>query len=83
VPITQGVIDAHFDDYNGHLIGITLGQLQFFWTMFSLATWILAMGIYFRRRWIWANLVWANLVVTRLTTPSSKQPSAIAELGSH
>ena len=50
VPIMQGVIDVHFDDYSGHLIGVTMRQLQFIWLLFALATWTVAAGIYFRLR---------------------------------
>jgi hypothetical protein len=53
IPVTQGVIDAHFDAYSGHLIGVTLRQLQFVWLLFAFVTWALASVIYLRRDRIW------------------------------
>ena len=38
VPVTQSVIDVKFDDYSGHLIGITLRQLQLIWLLFAFTT---------------------------------------------
>jgi hypothetical protein len=52
-PITQNTIDVHFDDYSGHLIGVSLRQLQCVWLLFALVTWTLAAVIYFRGAWIW------------------------------
>jgi hypothetical protein len=55
-PVTQLTIDNHFDGYGGHLIGVTIGQLQLVWSLFALATWGIALAIYFRRRWIWPHI---------------------------
>ena len=51
VPVTQSVIDRHFDGYSGHLIGVSIRQLQLVWVLFALATWALAFKLSLRAQW--------------------------------
>ena len=45
-PITQTRIDARFGDKQGHLIGVSIFQLQHIWLLFALATWAATISSY-------------------------------------
>ena len=47
VPISRRVLGAHFDQYIGHLKGVTIGQLQMIWGGFAIVAWGIAAAIYF------------------------------------
>jgi len=70
IPVTQSVIDAHFDDYSGHLIGVSLRQLQLVWSLFAVVTWTFAAIVYLRGPVVWSH-------VTHLTMRWSEPPPAV------
>jgi hypothetical protein len=45
-PITQGVIDEHWGDYRGRLLGVSLFQLQLVWAVFAAGTWGVTVFLY-------------------------------------
>jgi hypothetical protein len=48
-PITNRVINATWGEDHGHLLGVTLRQLQLIWFLFALSTWSTTAYLY---RWI-------------------------------